>query len=145
MWMGSGRSFMCFPVSQGRLINMSAFVPSDLESEESWSVSGDVKALAAEYVGWDAPVLETIGALDQTFRWGIYDRAPLPYWSTARVTLLGDAAHPMVPHFGQGAGQAIEDGFALAILLENAKLADVCKSRSNNPSLKRPIGLAAPE
>jgi salicylate hydroxylase len=125
MWMGSGRSFMCFPVSQGRLINMSAFVPSDLESEESWSVPGDVKALAAEYVGWDAPVLETIGALDQTFRWGIYDRAPLPHWSTARVTLLGDAAHPMVPHFGQGAGQAIEDGFALAILLENAKLADV--------------------
>jgi salicylate hydroxylase len=125
MWMGSGRSFLCFPVSQGRAINMVAFVPSNLESEESWSASGDLNALAAEYVGWDALVQETIGALDETFRWGIYDRAPLAYWSTARVTLLGDAAHPMVPHFGQGAGQAIEDGFALAILLEDAKPADV--------------------
>jgi salicylate hydroxylase len=125
MWMGSGRSFICFPISQGRVINMTAFVPSNLLWEESWSAPGDVKALAAEYAGWDAPVLETIGALDETFRWGIYDRAPLPCWSTARVTLLGDAAHPMVPHFGQGAGQAIEDGFALAILLEDAKRADV--------------------
>jgi salicylate hydroxylase len=125
MWMGSGRSFIFFPISQGRVINIVAFVPSDLESEESWSAPGDLRALAAEYAGWDAPVVETIAALDETFRWGIYDRAPLPYWSTARVTLLGDAAHPMVPHFGQGAGQAIEDGFALAILLEDAKPADV--------------------
>jgi salicylate hydroxylase len=125
MWMGSGRSFICFPISQGSVINIVAFVPSDLESEESWSAPGDLKALAAEYDGWDAPVVEAIGALDETFRWGIYDRAPLPYWSTARVTLLGDAAHPMVPHFGQGSGQAIEDGFALAILLEDARPADV--------------------
>jgi salicylate hydroxylase len=125
MWMGSGRSFICFPVSQGRVINIVAFVPSNVESEESWSGPGDLRALAAEYDGWDAPVVQAIGALDETFRWGIYDRAPLPFWSTARVTLLGDAAHPMVPHFGQGAGQAIEDGFALAILLEDAKPADV--------------------
>jgi salicylate hydroxylase len=125
MWMGSGRSFICFPISQGRVINIVAFVPSNFESEESWSAPGDLKALAAEYDGWDAPVVEAIGALDETFRWVIYDRAPLPYWSTARVTLLGDAAHPMVPHFGQGAGQAIEDGFALAILLDDAKPADV--------------------
>jgi salicylate hydroxylase len=125
MWMGSGRSFLCFPVSQGQVINMVAFVPSNLDSEESWSAPGDLNALAAEYIGWHAHVLEAIGALDETFRWGIYDRAPLPYWSTARTTLLGDAAHPMVPHFGQGAGQAIEDGFALAILLEDANPVDV--------------------
>jgi len=125
MWLGKGRSFLCYPVSSGRLINMVAFVPTNLESEESWTAPGDLKALAAEYAGWDNPVLETIGALDQTFRWGIYDRAPLPYWSTARMTLLGDAAHPMVPHLGQGAAQAIEDGFTLAVLLEGAKRQDV--------------------
>jgi salicylate hydroxylase len=121
MWMGDGRSFICFPVSQGRLINIVAFVPSMCDMEETWSAPGDVRALAAEYEGWDAPVRDLIAALDHTFRWGIYDRPPLPYWSRAHVTLLGDAAHPMVPHFGQGAGQAIEDGFALAVLLEHAK------------------------
>jgi salicylate hydroxylase len=125
MWLGKGRSFLCYPVSSGRLINMVAFVPTNLESEESWTSPGDLKALAAEYAGWDDPVLETISALDQTFRWGIYDRAPLPYWSTDRMTLLGDAAHPMVPHLGQGAAQAIEDGFTLAVLLEGAKRQDV--------------------
>jgi salicylate hydroxylase len=125
MWLGKGRSFLCYPVSGGRLINMVAFVPTNLESEESWTAPGDLKALAVEYAGWDNPVLETIGALDQTFRWGVYDRAPLPYWSAGRMTLLGDAAHPMVPHLGQGAAQAIEDGFTLAVLLEGAKRQDV--------------------
>jgi salicylate hydroxylase len=121
MWMGDGRSFICFPVSQGRLINVVAFVPSSLDMEETWFAPGDVKTLAGEYNGWDAPVRDIIAALEQTFRWGIYDRPPLPYWSRGCVTLLGDAAHPMVPHFGQGAGQAIEDGFALAVLLERAR------------------------
>ncbi|MCK1637606.1 FAD-dependent monooxygenase [Bradyrhizobium sp. 157] len=105
MWMGEGRSFICFPVSQGRLINIVAFVPSMCDMEETWSAPGDVRALAAEYEGWDAPVRELIAALDHTFRWGIYDRPPLPYWSRAHVTLLGDAAHPMVPHFGQAPGK----------------------------------------
>ena len=69
--------------------------------------------------------METINSLEETFRWGIYDRAPLPYWSTARVTLMGDAAHPMVPHVGQGAGQSIEDAITLAVLLEGSTAADV--------------------
>jgi salicylate hydroxylase len=118
LWLGSGRSFLLYPVAQGRLINMVAFVPTDTDSEESWSAPGELKALAAEYVGWDKPVQDIINALDETFRWGIYDRAPLPYWSKGRITLMGDAAHPMVPHVGQGAGQAIEDGFTLAVLME---------------------------
>jgi salicylate hydroxylase len=121
MWMGQGRSLICFPVSQGRLLNVVAFVPSSLDMEETWFAPGDLKTLAAEYSGWDTPVRDIITAFDQTFRWGIYDRPPLPYWSTGCVTLLGDAAHPMVTHFGQGAGQAIEDGFALALLLERAR------------------------
>jgi salicylate hydroxylase len=119
MWVGPRRSFLCFPVSAGRLMNVVAFVPTDHDAEESWSAPGEVSALAAEYAGWDAPVGETIDALESTFRWGIYDRAPLPRWSTPRMTLLGDAAHAMVPHLGQGANQSIEDGFALAVLLQD--------------------------
>jgi salicylate hydroxylase len=125
LWLGSGRSFLLYPVARGRLINMVAFVPTDTESEESWSAPGDLNALATEYAGWDQPVQDTINSLEETFRWGIYDRAPLPYWSTERITLMGDAAHPMVPHVGQGAGQSIEDGFTLAALLEGCAAKDV--------------------
>ncbi|MBR0939056.1 FAD-dependent monooxygenase [Bradyrhizobium jicamae] len=126
-WIGKGRSFLCYPVSSGRLMNMVAFVPTNLDSEESWTAPGDLESLSSEYAGWDDPVLETIGALDSTFRWGIYDRAPLPYWCAGRAALLGDAAHAMVPHLGQGAAQAIEDGFTLAVFLEGAKPKDVSK------------------
>ncbi len=125
MWMGPGRSFLAFAVSRGRLMNIVAFVPTDRDSPESWHAPGDVKALAAEYAGWDADVQETIRALDQTFIWGIYDRAPLPCWSTGRITLLGDAAHAMTPHLGQGAGQSVEDGFTLAVFLEGASAAEL--------------------
>ena len=125
MWIGRGRSFLCYPVSSGRLMNIAGFVPTDLDSEESWTAPGDLKALGAEYAGWDDPVLETIGALDSTFRWGVYDRAPLPYWCAGRTTLLGDAAHAMVPHLGQGAAQAIEDAFTLAVFLEGSKSQEV--------------------
>jgi salicylate hydroxylase len=125
LWLGSGRSFLLYPVAGGRLINMVAFVPTDTDSEESWSAPGDLKALAAEFAGWDKSVADTIGSLEETFRWGIYDRAPLPYWSTGRVTLMGDAAHPMVPHVGQGAGQSIEDAITLAVLLEGCIATDI--------------------
>ncbi len=137
LWLGSGRSFLLYPVARGRLINMVAFVPSDTDSEESWSAPGDLKALAAEYAGWDKPVQDTINSLDETFRWGIYDRAPLPYWSTRRITLMGDAAHPMVPHVGQGAGQSIEDGFTLAVLLEGCSAYDVADRLKVYEALRR--------
>jgi salicylate hydroxylase len=137
LWFGAGRSFLLYPVAQGRLINMVAFVPTDTDSEESWSAPGDLKALAAEYAGWDKPVQDTINSLDETFRWGIYDRAPLPHWSTSRITLMGDAAHPMVPHVGQGAGQSIEDGFTLAVLLEGCTAAEVAARLKLYESIRR--------
>jgi salicylate hydroxylase len=55
-----------------------------------------------------------------TFRWALYDREPLPIWTKDRLSLLGDAAHPMLPHLGQGANQSIEDGMALATILKGA-------------------------
>ena len=58
--------------------------------------------------------------VEKTFRWALYDREPLPSWTRGRLTLLGDAAHPMLPHLGQGANQSIEDGMALATILSRA-------------------------
>ncbi len=54
----------------------------------------------------------------QVFKWALYDRPPLQAWSRGRVTLLGDAAHAMLPYLAQGAGQSIEDAFVLARCLD---------------------------
>jgi salicylate hydroxylase len=120
MWLGRQQSFLAYPVSAGRLLNIVAFVPTNLTVAESWTAPGDVAELAAAYRGWDPEVLEIIGAMDSTFRWGIYDREPLDRWSTGRITLLGDSAHAVTPHLGQGANQAIEDAMTLAVLLRDA-------------------------
>ncbi len=58
-----------------------------------------------------------LGSVDETFVWGLFDRAPLPRWTAGRVALLGDACHPMLPFMAQGAAQAIEDGATLAACL----------------------------
>lgn len=125
MWVGPGRSFLAFPVSDGALLNVVAFVPTDLDVEESWSAPGDVAAFAAAYAGWAPTVQRVISAMDHTFRWGIYDREPLTSWSTERITLLGDSAHAVTPHLGQGANQAVEDAITLAVLLEGAGPEDI--------------------
>jgi 2-polyprenyl-6-methoxyphenol hydroxylase-like FAD-dependent oxidoreductase len=121
MWLGPGQSFLAYPVAAGRLLNIVAFVPTNLIVAESWTAPGDVAELAATYRGWDPEVLEIISAMDSTFRWGIYDREPLDRWSTGRITLLGDSAHAVTPHLGQGANQAIEDAMTLAVLLRDAQ------------------------
>lgn len=120
MWLGPRQSFLAYPVSAGELLNIVAFVPTNLSVAESWTAPGDVAELAAAYRDWDPRVLEIIGAMDSTFRWGIYDREPLSRWSTDRITLLGDSAHAVTPHLGQGANQAIEDAMTLAVVLRDA-------------------------
>jgi salicylate hydroxylase len=61
-----------------------------------------------------------LGAVEETYRWALFDRAPLERWSAGHVTLLGDAGHPMLPFMAQGAAQAIEDGATLATYLAGA-------------------------
>jgi salicylate hydroxylase len=119
-WLGPGKHFLVFPVRANRLINYVGFVPSRELTRESWSAPGDPAALAREFAGWDPLVEAIIAQVKSTFWWGLYDREALPRWTRGRVTLLGDAAHPMLPHLGQGANQALEDGVALAALLSGA-------------------------
>jgi len=125
VWMGEGKHFIVFPVRAGRLLNYVGFVPSKDAKAESWSAIGDRDELASAFVGWDAPVVRLLEAIESCFWWGLYDRKPLQSWTNGRLALLGDAAHAMLPHLGQGANQAIEDGVALAVLLEGRKPADV--------------------
>ena len=120
MWLGKAKHFLAFPVRAGELVNYVGFVPANAEMKESWSAPGDPAVLRREFMGWDPRIERLLGEVRTTFRWALYDREPLPTWTRGRLTLLGDAAHPMLPHLGQGANQAIEDGMALATILVRA-------------------------
>jgi len=120
MWLGRGKHFLVFPVRAGELVNYVGFVPADEQMRESWTAQGDPDALRAEFAGWDPRIEGLLKQVQSTFKWALYDREPLPTWTKGRLTLLGDAAHPMLPHLGQGANQSIEDGMALATILSRA-------------------------
>ncbi len=124
-WLGTAKHFLAFPVRHGTIINYVGFVPADAEMKESWSAPGDPNTLRQEFDGWDPRIGALLKQVDKTFRWALYDREPLPTWTKGRLTLLGDAAHPMLPHLGQGANQSIEDGIALATILQRADRASV--------------------
>lgn len=124
-WVGQGKHILVFPVRAGALLNYVGFVPADEQMRESWSAPGDPAVLAAEFADWDPWLSRLLSQIDATFRWGLYDRDPLPRWTHGRLALLGDAAHAMLPHMGQGANQSIEDGMALATLMRDTNAADV--------------------
>jgi len=120
MWLGPTKHFLAYPMRAGTLINYVGFVPADDEMKESWSAPGDPDALRREFAGWDPRVCALLEKVKSTFRSALYDREPLSCWTKGRLTLLGDAAHAMLPHLGQGANQSIEDGMALATILGQA-------------------------
>ena len=136
-WLGAGKHFLVYPVRAGELINYVGFVPTDQHMQESWSAPGDPAALAQEFVGWDPMVQAITAQATTTFRWGLYDREPLPVWTCGRLSLLGDAAHPMLPHVGQGANQAIEDAVALATVLGRADRASAPRALCIYEALRR--------
>ena len=121
LWLGYRHHLVHYPVSAGRQVNIVAFSPAGPGEVESWSAAGQVADLAAEFAGWDPRVGELIAAAGHIGRWSVLDRAPLPRWVKGRVALLGDAAHPMLPFYAQGAGQAIEDAAALAVCLATGR------------------------
>ncbi|VCU68475.1 6-hydroxynicotinate 3-monooxygenase precursor [Pigmentiphaga humi] len=116
-WWGPHRHFVNYYVSAGKRINWIGIVPAGQWRLESWSARGDKAELLKEFDGWHPIVRGLIEATDEVFKWALYDRDPWPVWTQGRVTLLGDAAHPMVPFMSQGGAQSIEDGCVLALCL----------------------------
>lgn len=113
---GPQRLFMRYPVRHGALLNYAAFVKLAGWEEESWTIPSTIKELAGHFTGCDPFVQAIIAATPPgaLFKWALHTREPLPGWIAGRVTLLGDAAHAMLPFMGQGAATAIEDAMVLA-------------------------------
>ncbi len=112
---GPRQQFVCFYVRGGRLVNWVGNAEGDDEwREESWSARGERDEALALYAGWHPAVRALIAGTERVFKWALFDRPPLERWTRGRVTLLGDAAHPMLPYMAQGASQSIEDAYVLA-------------------------------
>lgn len=117
-WIGPGGHIVHYPIRRGELMNFSSVVENQDWKTESWSSPSTVEAYLADYPGWHEDVRTYIRAIPQPFRWALLSRQPLDNWTVGRVTLLGDAAHPMLPFLASGAAMAIEDGYILARALE---------------------------
>ncbi|MHA7819826.1 MAG: FAD-dependent monooxygenase [Erythrobacter sp.] len=126
IFIGPQRTFNRYTMAQGRIVNGAALVETGEEVPEGWSQSAPLDELEAAFKGWHPHVRGLIGEAADIIKWGLYDRAPLGTWSQGRVTMLGDAAHAMLPFLGMGAAMAVEDGYVLAQML--AREADVVRA-----------------
>jgi salicylate hydroxylase len=119
LWFGPGGHVVYYPVKGGRLINVVAIMRDDWR-EPGWSVPGERAEILARFRAraWRGPPREILCAADGWLKWALFDAASLSHWGRGPVTLLGDAAHPILPYLAQGAAMAIEDAAELGKCLE---------------------------
>jgi len=118
-WMGPGGHLLHYPIGKGDhnflLVERN---PSPWPVRE-WVTGAEQGDQLKRFADWHPAVVQMISAVPTSQRWALFHRPPLGRWTRGRVSLLGDAAHALVPHHGQGANQSIEDAVVLA-----AKLAE---------------------
>jgi salicylate hydroxylase len=118
LWLGRHAHLVHYPVRSGSCINIVAIV-RDNWREQGWSARVEGSDLRSHYPAgmWPSETRELLAVPHTWGRWALYDRPPLARWGEGAVTLLGDAAHPMLPYLAQGAATAIEDAAVLAARL----------------------------
>jgi salicylate hydroxylase len=114
-----------FPFNRGRETFVFATTPQPDWREESWTMAGDVEELRRTYADFHPEARALLDACDTVTKSALYIRDPLPKWSRERVTLLGDACHPMVPFMAQGASMAIEDAVVLGRALRDVEEGEI--------------------
>jgi 3-hydroxybenzoate 6-monooxygenase len=113
LWAGPRTHFVHYPLRRGELYNLVAVFHSD-HYEEGWDTEGSKELLFEHFKGQRPEVLRLLERIETWRMWVLCDREPIKDWSKGNVTLLGDAAHPMLQYLAQGACMATEDGVVLA-------------------------------
>jgi 2-polyprenyl-6-methoxyphenol hydroxylase-like FAD-dependent oxidoreductase len=113
LWAGPRTHFVHYPLRRGELYNLVAVFHSD-QYEEGWNTKGSTDLLWEHFKGQRPEVLRMLERIETWRMWVLCDREPVKNWSSDRVTLLGDAAHPMLQYLAQGACMATEDAVVLA-------------------------------
>ena len=122
VWCGPKKHAVMYYLRAGELMNFVGLVEHGQPETESWTQKRPWEELKQDYQGWHADIQTVIDAIDRDscYRYALNNRPPVDNWSTARVTLLGDAAHPTLPYMASGAAMAIEDAAVLARCLEDS-------------------------
>jgi salicylate hydroxylase len=136
-WLGPHGTIVLYPLRGEELINVVAHYDDDTYRHESWVTECERAEVLERYAGWHESLLRLFEAGETWYKWALYDRDPIPAWTSRRVSLLGDAAHPMLPYLGQGACQALEDGAVLANAL-SASPSDPVAALSTYERTRRP-------
>lgn len=113
-WVGPGRHCLHYPIGNGAHNFFLVERTPTPWPHKGWIAPTNDDEKMAGFVDWHPAVVEMVTAVTCTERWGLFHRPPLGQWSRGRVTLMGDAAHALVPHHGQGANQSVEDAIVLA-------------------------------
>ena len=140
LWMGPGAHFVHYYVRAGELVNFVGVVERSDWRDESWTARGEKRDLLQDFSGWHPSIRAIVAAADARacFRWALFDRDPLPVWSRGVATLVGDAAHPMLPFLAQGACTAIEDAVVLAECVATASAGSLADALGRYEQLRRP-------
>ncbi|WP_411036877.1 FAD-dependent monooxygenase [Shinella sp. BYT-45] len=137
LWMGPNGHVVTYYVRGGTMVNIVAVQEAPQWVSEGWNVRASRDEMLATYQDWHADLKKLFSKVTDVYRWGLFDRNPMPSWDGGRVTLLGDAAHPMLPFLSQGAAMAIEDGYVLAEALQAAG-SDIKAAIATYDALRRP-------
>ena len=119
IWGGDKTHLVHYPLRRGELFNLVVVFHSD-RYEEGWDTYGDPAELHERFAEKCEPVRTLLKKVNSWKMWVLCDRPPIKNWSKGRITLLGDAAHPMLQYLAQGANMAIEDAVCLANQIEAA-------------------------
>lgn len=138
-WWGPDPSvqIVVFPLLRGEEIFIFATTPQDDWREESWTLPGDVDELRRVYSNFHPEARALLEAVTEVTKSALYVRQPMQTWSSGRTTLLGDAAHPMVPFMAQGACMAIEDAIVLSRALDGATAATAASALQRYESARK--------
>ena len=118
VFMAPGRHVVAYPLRDGRLVNLVAVEERAAWTDEGWTHRGEPGDLRRAFAGFGEPVAGWLQSVEDVHVWGLFRHPVAARWGQGRCCLLGDAAHPTLPFLAQGACMAIEDAWALSVLLD---------------------------